>query len=358
MSKPAEIQPQLFDEAADWFLRVRAVDASTDDHVAWLAWIEADPAHRRAFEEVQRLWDVVGEVKTPPWPRPEELAPASAATVDSLSSACDCTNPIAPLDRERRFGISMQLRRLGGVRRTKGWLSVAATIVVATATLMLVDRQSGSLDPVERIATSRGEQQSALLPDGSRIELGGATSVALDFTPERRLIIADEGEAFYRVQKDPERPFIVQSGPVRVRAVGTAFSVRREGNAVSVVVSEGVVEVQSGSGPSVRARAGERVRYDRGELSPEPVQVSTSIATTWRRGHLRFEGEPLRVVVASLNRYSEREIVIGDPVLQDLQFTGSVFDDSVDDWLQGIQVVFPVTVDETDPRRVVIAPRE
>ena len=362
MNKSTDTDAELFGEASDWFLRVRAADATTDDHVAWLAWIEAEPAHRRAFDEVQQLWDVVGEVKSPPWPRPEELAPAA---VDSTSGACDCDAPVSPQRSERNrlssSSAASQQRHHGGTRRATNWLSAAAAVVLGIATLMLVDRHFALFDPVERIATSRGEQQFAVLPDGSRVELGGATSVALDFTPEHRLVIADEGEVFYRVQKDPERPFIVQSGPVTVRAVGTAFSVRREGDAVSVVVAEGVVEVQSANGAAggvVRAKAGERVRYDRGELSPDPVQVSTSIATAWRRGQLRFEGEPLRVVVASLNRYTPREIVVSDPSLQDLQFTGSVFDDSVDDWLQGIQVIFPVTVDRTDPRRVVIAPRE
>lgn len=354
MSTSTEGRSDLFEEASDWFLRVRADNATTEDHVAWLEWIEANPAHRRAFEEVQRLWDVVGEVKSPPWPRPEELRP-SGATLDDSSQECDCITCAEPAQYEGANASRVRARR-----RTR-WYAAAAGIVLVVAIALVGGKEGSWFAPVERIATSRGEQQSAVLPDGSRVELGGATSVALDFTPERRLVIADEGEVFYRVQKDPQRPFIVQSGPVSVRAVGTAFSVRREGETVSVVVAEGVVEVASANGPPgtvVRARAGERVRYDRGELSPEPMQASTSIATAWRRGQLRFEGEPLRVVVASLNRYSSREIVISDPSLQDLQFTGSVFDDSVDDWLQGIQIIFPVSVDQTDPRRVVIAPRE
>lgn len=345
MSEHRTHRSDLFEQAADWFLRVRAADASTEQHVAWLAWIEADPAHRRAFDEVQQLWDVVGEVRTPPWPRPDELAPANV-------NAREIVTPHRAVASERGAPRAR-------VRRSLWYgLSAAASIVLVLA-MFLIGRHS--FDSVERLATSRGEQQSAVLPDGSRVELGGATSVALDFTPERRLVIADEGEVFYRVQKDPERPFIVQAGPVKVTAVGTAFSIRREGDTVSVVVAEGIVDVANANGDAsaaVRAKAGERVRYDRGELSPAPMPVSTTIATAWRRGQLRFEEEPLRVVVASLNRYSRREIVIDDPVLEDFKFTGAVFDDSVEDWLSGIQIIFPVTVDDSDPRRVVLARRE
>lgn len=323
MNESTNDRTDLFEQASDWFLRVRAADASTEEHVAWLAWIEADPAHRRAFEEVQQLWVAVGEMDSPPWPRAEDLAPASPSVA---------------------------------------WysLAAAASIVAIVSILVFYGIRASWFGGDEHIATSKGEQQSVVLPDGSRIELGGATSVALDFTTERRLVIADEGEVFYRVKKDPARPFIVKAGPVSVTAVGTAFSVRREGETVSVVVAEGVVDVLGASehATAVRARAGERVRYDHGALSPEPMPASSTLTNSWRRGQLRFEGEPLRVVVASLNRYSPREIVIADPALNDLQFTGAVFDDSVDDWLHGIQIVFPIKVDRTDPRRVTLSRRE
>jgi transmembrane sensor len=52
--------------------------------------------------------------------------------------------------------------------------------------------------------------------------------------PGLRQVKLDRGEAWFQVAKDPQRPFVVESGPVRVRAVGTAFSVRRrEGGARS-----------------------------------------------------------------------------------------------------------------------------
>ena len=72
------------------------------------------------------------------------------------------------------------------------------------------------------------------LPDGSFASLNTASRVSVRFTPERRAVRLEEGEAWYQVAHDRARPFVVEAGPVRVQAVGTAFSVRRREGGVDV----------------------------------------------------------------------------------------------------------------------------
>jgi transmembrane sensor len=303
------MNPQVLEAAADWFIRVRSTKASAEEHVAWLNWIESDPAHRQAFEEIQKAWDVAGGVqrKTP-----------------------------------RRSALATRL-------------ALAASVLVAFGLAFFLFAGGGSVAK-ERLATGRGEQQSAVLPDGSKVELGGLTGITVSYTDKQRLIVADEGETFYKVARDAGRPFVVRTGPISVTALGTAFSVRREGASVAVAVTDGLVEVKTANAdaPAVRAGAGEWVRFDNGMLARRSGQIQTEVARAWRRGTLRFEEEPLRVVAANLNRYSQREIEITDPQLAELKFTGTVFDDRVDDWLKGVQVAFPVRVREVSERRVII----
>jgi transmembrane sensor len=382
MTRAHEISKELFEEAADWFLRVRSRRADSELHVAWLQWIEADPAHREAFAEVQAIWDSVGQVDPPPWPRPEELAGLTSMPPEhSAERAPAGLSTSAPRDSSVPRGEALsspsalsflsrrpQRRSSAGPRRFGAWALVAGVVICVTAVLIArfdstVAWITGGAE--QRIATARGQQQSAVLPDGSRIELGGLTSVDVQFSPQRRLVIADEGEVFYRVEHDPLRPFIVEAGPVSIKAVGTAFSVRREAGTVSVVVTEGVVEVNALSetgtavaAPVSRVQAGERIRFDQGRLQAVPQPVHTDHDEVWRRGRLRFEDEPLRVVVASLNRYTSKPIVLDDPNLQELRFTGTVFDDRVEDWVAGVHVIFRVTVDESGPDRIVIRARK
>ncbi len=320
-----EIPAQVLQQAAEWFVRLRTEDPTSDECSSWVAWIEADPAHRAAFAQVQQSWDISGATTGVIWPKPEELALTNTEGVVTRTPSSKAPRSV--------------------------WTALAAGVAVAAVALVTLEagpvhRFARHWFGAERISTARGEQQSAMLADGSRIELGGLTGVDVKFTAQQRLIVAGEGETYYRVARDPARPFVVQSGPVSITALGTAFSVRREGSSVSVSVSEGLVEVKSNADGStesvrtaVRAGPGERVRFERGALSGE-----RSSAGVWRRGRLKFEDEPLRVVVASVNRYTAEPIEIADRALEELHFTGTIFDEDIDRWLESIEVVFPVKV--------------
>src|SRR5205823_2531257 len=86
-------------------------------------------------------------------------------------------------------------------------------------------------------------ERSIALPDGSLIELNARSSVRVRFTSNERAVELFEGQALFRVAKDPARPFIVSSDGKRVRAVGTQFDVYRKKASTTVTVLEGRVTV-------------------------------------------------------------------------------------------------------------------
>jgi transmembrane sensor len=344
MSTNSRSAEQIAEEAAEWFVRVRAANVDSSVHAKWLSWIEANPANRQAFFDIQEAWDVVGQVRSPPWPNPAELGLAGEAPVIT------------------RVALQGRIRR----RRIVGWAMAASVLIVIAGSIALrVNRPAGweigQSSESLRIATARGELHTAVLPDGSQIELGGLTAVKVEFNARRRLVKADEGEVFYKVAHDAKRPFVVEAGAVSVTAIGTAFSVRREAEAVSVVIMEGVVDVKSSDGErasEVQGKAGQTVRLEHGQfVSLSSTAPARGAYEQRRRGEMRFEDEPLQVVVASLNRYTSREIILTDPRLRDLRFTGTVFKDGADDWLLAAQRLFPVNI-ETTEHQARITPRK
>lgn len=323
--------------AAEWVLRLRAPDLTEGEAAAWLEWCEADPANRAAFEAMAELWEVSGG-----------LEPAAS---DGAAANDDAPMPMRP--------------------RWRGYaLAAAAAAVLAIIAVLLLVRLPGAPAPgeveVARLETQLGRVQATRLADGSRIELGGRSALSVHYSAERRMIVADQGEAFFNVAHDAERPFVVEAGPVTVTAIGTAFSVQRDGNSVAVTVTEGTVEVRatpslradgsSGAPTVLRASAGHRVRFDRGEITQSVEPVRPDIVTPWREGRLEFRDEPLRLVVARINRYSPRQLEISDPSIADLRVTTTVYHDRVDAWLQGIAMVLPVRVSEQGADRAVISP--
>jgi transmembrane sensor len=184
--------------------------------------------------------------------------------------------------------------------------------------------------------------------------------------------VLESGEAYFQVAHDRSRPFIVNVGGTTVRAVGTAFNIRRSAERVVVTVSEGIVDVQratdnasaegatsadSGPARSVRLSAGEEVVLALREIKPLTVKpADPEAATAWQSGRLEFVDEPLSGVIATINRYSRREVVITSRELGKLTLTGSVMDNHIDEWLISLQDILPMTVVAVSESTVLLAP--
>ncbi len=180
----------------------------------------------------------------------------------------------------------------------------------------------------QRLDTGLGEIRRVPLTDGSLVAINTKTALEVAMRPKARRIVLKEGEAWFQVAKDPERPFVVAAGPVRVRAVGTAFSVRRgdeAGDGVDIMVTEGVVEtwVEGDPAPRRRLSAGSRIILA-SAVSPtvaeSPSEIERSLA--WRNGEIALDGESLEQAARLFNRYNSRQIVIEDPVLARERFVG------------------------------------
>ncbi|WP_222926949.1 FecR family protein [Sphingomonas gilva] len=190
--------------------------------------------------------------------------------------------------------------------------ALAGTVAVGVTGLSFIQ-------PSEEIATAVGEVRRLPLADGSVATVNTASRLAIAMQPERRQITLEDGEAWFEVAHDAERPFVVDAGDVRVQAIGTAFSVRRHADGVDVLVTKGMVETWRVGRESERTRvgAGERTFVARG---PSPVSVQAAgpeieRALAWRSGGLALDGEPLAYAVAELNRYNRHQLVIVDAAL-------------------------------------------
>jgi transmembrane sensor len=162
----------------------------------------------------------------------------------------------------------------------------------------------------------------------------------------------DSGEAYFDVARDPQRPFIVAAGEVQVTAIGTAFNVHKGSGHVRVTVTEGAIRVSAPGNAAAEAKAGQQVEYALAERQLSVSSADTAVATAWRSGVLKFVDEPLRNVVADLNRYSERGIVIEDAGLEALPYTGTVFTGRIDQWLIALEDAFPLYVEDSGRARV------
>ena len=202
------------------------------------------------------------------------------------------------------------------------------------------------------------------LADNSRVQLAPHTTVAVSYASDERRLEMSAGEANFVVASNKSKPFIVHVGSLFVRAVGTQFSIHRVADHIAVTVTEGKVDVYRDnkdddastlSNSVIRVTAGHQFKasgaIQQGVLAP----IDLRDALAWQEGRLRYVNEPLAVVVADVNRYVARPIVIRDEKLKSLTYTGTVFTQLIDEWLDTIPKEFPLVVVTESDQTVLIS---
>ncbi|AYV47724.1 iron dicitrate transport regulator FecR [Caulobacter flavus] len=244
--------------------------------------------------------------------------------------AADTRRQGAYVRAQAAWGLLDRGRVLGGEERAapprrridrRGLLAGLGAAAAACVAVVVAPRLLSA-----RYGTTLGEIRRVPLADGSLAAINTDTTLEVAMKPRRREVRLDRGEVWFQVAKDADRPFVVESGPVRVRAVGTAFSVRRRDGGCEVLVTEGVVEVWSeGAGEAPRrVTAGERVFASDSAGAARPVLASLEITRelAWREGQIVLDGEAFGAAAQEFNRYNARKIVIADPDLAEQKLVG------------------------------------
>ncbi len=349
------------DDAARWFLRLQ--DDATDARVflEWQRWMNASTAHRTAYAEIEETFLRLRTPIAPPLPSDEELAADDydgSVSVEEWRDRPPSPATFPPPSARtwmKRYALAAGIAMMG---------------LLAAVPWMLGNHraQHGTYS----YSAPPGERREIELPEGSRITLDAGSILNVELASGERTLVLVRGEGYFRVSKDALRPFTVLAGSTRVRAVGTAFNVRRSENRTVVAVTEGKVEVTAAVAPGslegeteglqrdssfregrrsrrpvAQLSAGEAVT-DLGEGSLSPLTpAEASLATSWLDGRRSYRNEPLRYVLADIDRYSGRRIDVADEATGDLQFTGTLNLGNREAWLKALSIALPVVIAET-----------
>jgi transmembrane sensor len=318
-------------EAADWLMTLRHEELSTERVTEWLEWSHANPENLEAFDRVESL-----------------SLSLNALDQQQKTAVLRKLLPEAPVARSST----------NSNRRRRIYALAASLALAAIGTTYFVTRQHAPFSAT--YTTAKAENRAFDLPDGSRVELGARTQLDVAYTSSGRTVELRDGEAYFDVQHDAHWPFAVHAGTLHLTDIGTRFDVRKSGTHVVVTVAEGVVDVQPQS-PTLNARpavirvnAGERVTAEPSNGIPIVAKSETRAVPARRSGRLDFQNEPLSVVIANVNRYATREIVIVDPDASRMRFTGTVFESRVDDWLTGTLQLFDLRAGQAADGRILL----
>ncbi|MGH7958135.1 MAG: FecR family protein [Opitutaceae bacterium] len=325
----------VLDLAASWHAH-RDAGLAPAEEVELAHWLAADPGHASAFRECENAWATLDQT--------HENNTAGALLTDLSGRA-----------RRRR------LRVCAGT----------VTSVVACAAAVFVFRPqpaASSRPPESTAAIVRADRR--VLSDGTVVELNRGSDVSVNYTPTQRRVRLERGEAHFTVTQDTHRPFFVSAGAIELRAVGTAFSVRFEPEAVDVVVTEGKVAVQDQNGRSLLSErttptteapsvpvlaAGERATLaanDRGHAAPAVVPEPMPVAEierrlAWRSPHLELSATRLQDAITLLNQENRLQIAIADPELAETRVSGVFRADNAEGFVRLLETTYGIRAERT-----------
>ena len=270
----------IMQQAVAWHDALRRDDGDWD---AYILWLEADPRHKQATDQIAQLHAIMDSHK------------------DKLTQECGAEAPLNKWPTIVHSGM------------------VVGASAVLVACLMWV--ANPWLAPGDAIyATGPGETSRIVLASDMIVELAPGSRLVVNENNPTDLELSG-GEALFRVRHNPDRILAIRLGGFVVRDIGTEFSANATQGAIMVAVAEGDVTVaRDGADTSVALSAGQRLVAQR-KGNTVISNIDRAHVGAWRRGQLVYDQAPLAIVAADISRYSGRDVVVADS-LKPLLFSG------------------------------------
>jgi transmembrane sensor len=291
LTRHHQTNEERLEQAMDWFLRLREPSRTKADEQDFTHWINQSPLNRHAWTKACRTWKVMGEVDFPV--RQNEPGEAQSQPASP------------PLTGTRRWAISA------------GAVALAACLIAFVAGPTLVQRYEADY------TTATAETRTIRLEDGSTVDLGAVSAIAVNFSGTAREVRLLSGQAYFDVRPDTARPFTVDTGELDVTVVGTGFDVNITPEIETVQLAHGAVSLSATkSGEALTLRPGDVVTLNRsnGRLSRATTSVESIAA--WRDGKLFVQDVPISTVVSELQRYHSSWIALASGELGERRITG------------------------------------
>ena len=186
-----------------------------------------------------------------------------------------------------------------------------------------------------------GDHRQVQIQDGSTFQVNSAACVTVEISATTRLVRLASGEAIFRVAPDPSRPFVVETGPISIRALGTQFDVYRKPSSTRIAVIEGAVQVTSPNTTS-GASAKPLTVLEQIDVSDDPTRpmVNRDMTssdfermTAWVHGDIELDNQTLKESLEEFSRYQHIQINFKEKSIEEIRFGGGFHTNGLDSFV-------------------------
>jgi len=324
----AELKDDANQRAQEWIAFLASADASPEDQARFERWLALDDEHRIAHEQAQAIWN-------------------GAAALQALKRL----EPLQKKQETRAQGLGRWLSNLHALPQWGAALASALIVVFA------INSQQTEEPAVRSYQTQTAEKKQLKLADGSRVFMSPETSINVTYTESAREISLLDGEAFFEVFHNPNKPFVVTSTHTEVTVLGTSFNVNSNRFGVTIAVQEGHVQVASLDVPGRRDSlknlvAGQAVKVSQTKGLGPINRIEAEDTNAWVQDVRIYVARPLAEVLEDLSRYCDAELVIVDDQLKNQTVTAVFPMGSAQHILKALETVLPLSVQQVDDTRI------
>lgn len=191
-----------------------------------------------------------------------------------------------------------------------------------------------------------GKTFALILSDGTEVHLNAGTTLKypVNFLNGQNRQVFLTGEAFFKVSKDIEHPFIVESNDLNIRVLGTSFNVSSysENKNISTVLVEGAVRLYGkdelySEEKSKLLQPGKKAEWDKENQKITIQKVNTSFYTSWIDGTLVIEKLRFPEIIKRLERHYNIKIINNNKELDNQVFTATFQVENIQEVLESFK---------------------
>jgi len=300
-------------------------EASQDEIKQVQEWLELSEKNKKVLDDYEAIWAESGKLT------PNPVAVDTSSVWKKMSARIDEFE-----SKKSIKTISLKTKFL------KISYSAAAILILFFAIYQLILKPT----PTLKIA-SETEIIKNTLPDGSLIALNSNSTISYPkkFNKNERRIKL-EGEAFFDVEHNEEKPFIIEAGDAFIQVLGTKFNVKAcENSEIEVIVTEGLVKLyvidsETLDSASIFLKAGQKGRISTKENRPVYVSENIPDELAWMDYTLIFKDTDLKQTFKLLENHYHVKINVSNKRIFDCRLTTTFTNNSIDDIIEVIVATF------------------
>jgi ferric-dicitrate binding protein FerR (iron transport regulator) len=289
-------------------------------------WISKSESNARYYAQIKDLWEA------------------------SLANASEIAQTSQEWERFNRR-IAAHPKKLKKRFNRVTWYQVAAVLVIGLLIANLLIPKIKTNEPIYYTSIApEGSIAQTILPDGTMIYLNAGTALKYDVNQSgKQRDVYINGEAWFNVEKNKEKPFVVHTPYYNVKVLGTQFNVKTYEDEETVVTTleEGSIQVLSSEKLKLQEdiilKPGEQLVYNKTNQNFTHLKkVDTRLFSSWKDNKLIFLDMQFGELVQLLERKYGVEMVVADESILTEHFTGTIKNETILEILNIIEHTHPI----------------